>query len=87
MFDEMKSSIEMKSFHAYKSSVRIHLHCVINSMFYARESQCFIFQECTPSPIVKEIHYSLFGRRLKSQKDLFLFCLRLRGSAQALVQI
>lgn len=87
MFDKMKSSTEMKSSHAYKPRVHVCLHGVINSMFHARDPQRYIFSEQIPSPTVKEILSSLFGRRLKSQKDLFLFCLGLRGSAQALVQI
>lgn len=87
MFDKMKNSTEMKSSHAYKSRVRVCLPSVINSMLYARDPQNYIFSEQIPSPTVKEILSLLFGRRLKSQKDLFLFCLRLRGSAQALVQL
>lgn len=85
--NEMTSSTEMASSHVYQFRAHIYLHSVINTVLSTRDPQLCLSPECRPSPNGKEILPSPFSRRLKPPKGLFLFCLRPRGSAQALVQI
>lgn len=59
----------MTSSYAFKSRVRTCLYSVVKSTTLCHRPLGSHISKRTPSPTVKEMHYT----RLKAQKDLFLF--------------